>query len=318
VELATAALACKWDSGPTSGLAQDCPAAAAWNDATQGFAKGRGDETLVAMLEDSDEKTRWLAAQKLHASGKRYREEKPLADRVVTAGERETSQHVGPALGLVLADIALDKTQTFDRVRAMGVRHVVVPLRVSLIANLAWRNPSSSGAYELTREMVHDSEKDVRMAAIQAFWMAGSRRGDETCAILKDNLDDPQDDDVAARAAELLARLGRCQSAYGALLDSEENRLKSGQLTNAEHAAALGYLCEDPKSSHDERDRATQALERAAERGTFDPFVRGAALAAVMKCDPANGKTFIRKFTADGEQAQLKAIAIDLLKPKSR
>ena len=318
VALATLALSCKWEAEPAMGLSRECAAALAWSDATQGFVRGRGDDTLVNMLGDVDERVRWLGASKLHTSGKRYREEKALADRVVTASERETSPRVGAALGLAVADIQLEKTQTFDRIRAMGVHHALVPLRVTLIANLAWHNPSSAGAYELTREMVRDSEKDVRLAAIQAFWMAGSRRPEDTCRIWRDNLDTALDDDVEAFANELLAHFGRCQAYYDALLDSLDRRLKASLMTRPGFASALAYLCQDAKSTRDQRGRASIILQRTADLGTALPVVRGASLAALLECDPANGKAFVKKFTADDQQAQLREIAADLLKPTSK
>lgn len=318
VALATGARACPWDSpSPPGGLSQECPEALAWRDASQGLAQGQGDVTLVNMLEDGDERVRWLAASKLHAAGRRFRLEKPLADRVVTAGERETSLRVGAAIGLALADIDLDKTSTFDRIRAMGVKHALAPLRVALIANLAWRNPRSNGAYELTRAMVRDDDKDVRLAAIEAFWMGGGKRPDDTCQIWRDNLDNPLDEDVAAHASELLARFGRCQEQYGALLDSEEHRVKGAEVAKPEHASALGYLCQDPKASHDQMDRATTVLHRMAELRALDAFVRGAALAAMLECDPAGGRAYVKKF-ADDDQQQVKEIATALLKPRSR
>lgn len=316
IELARKAMTCKWDG---RGLSQDCTPAVAWGDASEGFADGKADPTLVSMLDDPEERARWLAATKLHATGRAFRADKALAERVVTAAERETSPHVGAALGIALADIQLERTASFDRIRAMGVKHALVPLRAALIANIAWRNPGSSAAYELTREMVRDPEKDVRAAAISAFYMGGGRQPEVTCRIWLDNLDNAADEDVAAAASEYIARWGRCQAHYEALLEAQEKRHKAAKTDSPRHAAGLGFLCEDVKSQARQRERANELLRKIAETKTYEPDVRAGALEAILKCDAdgSHARAFVTKFTTE-PPAQLKERAIDLLRPKKR
>jgi hypothetical protein len=314
VELAKKAAVCKWDN---RGLSEECAPALAWADAPMGTTGGRSDPTLVNLLEDADDHIRWLAASKLHAVGRTFTVDHAIADRVVLAGERETSAHVGGALGTALADIQLDRTHTFDRVRAMAMKHALPSLRAALVANLAWKNPGSSAAYELTRELVRDPEKEVRAAAISAFYMGGGKRPEDTCQIWTQNLDNDMDGDVAAAANELVARWGRCQASYGALLESQAKRLEAGKTDSPRYPKALGFVCDDAKAAARDKERATELVRKVAETKTLDADVRAAALEAALTCDPAQGREFVKRFAND-PPAQLKARAIDLLRPRAR
>jgi hypothetical protein len=310
-ELAQHALSCHWDR---DGLTSDCAAALEWRDATVGFAGGRADPTLVDMLEDRDERIRWLGATKLVTSGKAYRTSKPLAERVVAAAEREKSDRLGGPLGEALARVDVQATGTFDRVRAMVVRHELPSLRAALVAHLLRHNGSSAGTYEVTREMVHDADPAVRLAAVNAFWMGGGKRPDDTCKVWQ-AATASDDDDVAAQSSENLAHFGQCQAAYPGLLDGEDARRKAAKTTRPRFASALGYLCLDEKATADQRARATTILRAVAELELLQPAVRGAGLEAVLKCDPSGGKAYVQKFTGDEQQAQLRAIATSLLRP---
>ena len=308
VDLAKKAKACGWDA---RGVSEECAAAIAWAAATDGFTAGRADATLVSFLEDADERVRWLAATKLQAIGASFASDRALAERVVTAGERETSARVAPALGALLADVQVEKTNTFDRVRAMAVKHALPQLRAALIANLSRKNPTVSAAFELTRELVRDPDKEVRLAAVGAFYMrGGGRRPEDTCQIWAQNLDNDMDAEVAAVASELLSRWGRCQSAYGALLESQAKRLEEGRTDSPRYAASLGFVCEDKRSQPRERERATDLVHKMADNKALDAEVRAAALDAAIACDPVGGRDFVKKFAED-PPALLKTHAIE-------
>jgi hypothetical protein len=71
------------------------------------------------------------------------------------------------------------------------------------------------------------------------------------------------------------------------------------------------------KAAAREKERAGDLARKIAGTKTLDPDVRGAALEATLACDPTGGRDFVKKF-ADDPPAQLKARAIDLLRPKPR
>ena len=305
------ALACKWEA---TGASEWCDDVKAWREARETFEHGSNDATLVTLLGDVDDRVRLLAATNLAVFGQRYRTDKALAGSVVRAGETERSVRVAAHLGAALARIDVEKTELFDRVRAIAAKHALVALRVALVLALAHENPSSMSAFTLTLDLLRDPDKEVRAAALSALWTCGARHPDEACRAWREHIDDGEDDDLAARATDYLTWAGTCQAHYDALLDSEERRFKAGRTTRAPFARSLGNLCEDPKATAAQRARATDLARRMAEQKTSDRDVRGAALAQVLRCDPANGKTFVQKYATD-DDVDVRDRAIELLKP---
>jgi hypothetical protein len=310
VDLATKALACGFtDDGPVV----ECDAARAWRDARDVFAGGREDATLVEMLGRTDDRARYLAAENLAVFGERYRADKSLATRVVLAAEREKSSRVAGLLGEAVAKIDVDATDLFDRIRAMAMKHDLLPLRTAIAASLAEHNPSSGPSFTLTLDLLRDREKEVRVAAIGALWMCENRHPAEACGAWRDHIDDPDDDDLSARACDYLSWSGHCQSAIDALLDSEERRFKAGKTTEALFAKALGNVCEDVKTTRTQKERATDLVRSMVEQASTARPARGAALAAVLRCDTTNGRAFVARFATDPDPF-LQARARDLLR----
>lgn len=311
VALAKKAAVCRWEG---AALAATCPELRAWTDAKDPFVDGRGDPTLVALLEDPDEKARTLAATKLAAVGVRYRTARALAERVVAVGEGEKSARVAPGLGEALGRVDVEETQLFERIRALALRSELVPLRAGLTKTVAFANPGSLRAFELTRDQVKDPAPEVRLAAVEALWWGGGPRPQETCAFWAKTLDSRADDAVAARSAKQLTWWGRCQAHYDALLDLLERRQKAGEVKDVLYTAALTHLCDDRKATEPARRRAAALAAQLADGKTADRLVRGGALEAVLHCDRTGGKATVRKYAAD-DDSHVRARATDLLKP---
>jgi hypothetical protein len=312
VDLVTKVLACGWtDDGP----ALECDAARAWRDARDVFEGGREDALLVEMLERTDDRSRYLAAENLAVFGERYRADKPLATRVVLAAEREKSARVAQPLGETVAKIDVDATDLFDRVRALAIKHDLLPLRSAVAASLAEHNPASGPSFTLTLDLLRDREKDVRVAAIGALWMCENRHPVEACSAWREHIDDPDDDDLASRACDYLSWSGHCQDAIDALLDSEERRFKAGKTTEALFAKALANVCEDVKTTRAEKERATDLVRNMAQQASTPRPARGAALASVLRCDPTGGRAFIARFATDPDPF-VQARTRDLLRPR--
>ena len=312
LELLRKALACKWEA---AGPSEWCDDARAWREAREMFEGGRADGPLVTLLADVDDRVRLLAAQNLAVFGQRYRSDKVLAGGVVRAAEGEESARVAPYLGAALARIDVDKTELFDRVRAVAAKHALVALRVALVSALAQGSPGSTAVFTLTLDLLRDPEKEVRAAALGALWTAGSRHPEEACRAWRDHMDDGADDDIAARSCDYLTWAGNCQLHYDAMLDSEERRFKAGRTSKPLFAKALGNVCEDPKTTATQKARATELLRRVAEQKTSDRDVRGAALGDVMRCDSATGRAFVQRYVTD-DDAHVRDRAVDLLKPR--
>ncbi len=312
LELARKAIACRWEATAPS---VDCQDAKTWREARDVFEGGRADAVLVGLLEDSDDRARHLGAWNLNVFGERYRSDKALAERVVLVAEREKSERVAAPLGAALSRIDVERTELFDRVRAIAMKHALLAFRTSLAATLAKNNLASLPAFTLTLDLVRDPEKDVRGAALGALWQCSSRRPEETCRAWRENIDRTDDDELASRACDYLTWAGACQSHYDALLDSEEKRFKSGRMNGAPFAKALGNLCEDVKANATQRGRATDLLKRMVEQKTTQKYVRSAALEGVMRCDAGGGKVFVQKFSEDDDPF-VKERARELLRPK--
>jgi len=311
LELARKAMACKWEATRPS---QDCEDAQAWREARDVFEGGRADAMLVALLEDTDDRARHLAAWNLNVFGDKFRTDKALAERVVLAAEREKSERVAAPLGAALSRIDVERTQMFDRVRAIAMKHALLQLRVALAATLGKNNLGSLPAFTLTLDLVRDPEKDVRAAALGALWQCSSRRPEETCRAWREAIDRTDDDDLAARAGDYLTWSGTCQAHYDALLDLEEKRFKAQRMVAPEFAKALGNLCEDTKAAASQKTRALELAKRMVEQRTTARYVRSAALEAIMRCDPAGGRAVVQKY-GDDEDPFVKERARDLLKP---
>ena len=312
VDLATKALACSWnDEGP----ALECDAARAWRGARDVFEGGREDGALVEMLGRGDDRARYLAAENLAVFGERYRNEKALATQVVLAAEREKSNRVGELLGEAVAKVDVDSTGLFDRVRALVLKHDLLAVRTAIAASLAEHNAGSGPAFTLTLDLLRDREKEVRVAAIGALWLCENRHPVEACGAWREHIDDADDDDLSSRACDYLSWSGHCEDAIDTLLDSEERRFKAGKTTEALFAKALGNVCEDLKTTRTQKERATDLVRKMAQQASTPRPARGAALAATLRCDIANGRSFVARFATDPDPF-IQARTRDLLRPR--
>jgi hypothetical protein len=298
--LAHAVLPCKaYDSSFDS----DCPAMKAWRDAKDDFAEGKADASLVAMLGDTDDKIRYLGADKLNQYGKAFKNDKALAGAVVTAAEKEKSKFAGYELGRTVGNILVRETGTFDRVKAMVQKHEVPDLRRGILANLLFNNQDYDPVYNLTRDTTKDADANVAQVALGAFWVGGQRKAEATCQIYFDNLSNSRDP-MAEEAANNLAWYGHCSSKYDGLLDSLEKRAKANTITSLMYASSARHLCEDTKATDKQRKRALEFGRDISQKKEIKGWIRASALETVMKCDPGNGgRSFVGKFKKDPEKS---------------
>jgi hypothetical protein len=298
--LARAVLPCKaYDSNFDS----DCPAVKAWHDAKDDFDEGKADASLVAMLADADEKIRYLAAEKLNQHGKAFKSDKGLAGAVVTAAEKEKSKFAGYELGSAVGRILVRDTGTFERVKAMVVKHEVPDLRRGILSNLLFNNQDYDPAYSLTRDSIKDSEASVAQTALGAFWTGGSRRLEATCQVYYDNLANPREG-MAEYAADNLSWYGHCAAKYDGLLDFLEKHVKAGSVTSPNYASSARHICEDTAATDKQRKRALQMGHDISQKKEIKGWIRASALDTVMKCDPGNGgRSFVGKFKKDPDKS---------------
>src|SRR5262249_4701978 len=113
----------KWSADKGYGLDLDCDAVKALSEMT--IDKGKDDTTFVKLVEDKNEKVRWVGWYGLMRWGDAYKGDKALAERVVGAAERETGKSFDGALGTTVANIKHDKTSLGPRIKDLAMNEKV-------------------------------------------------------------------------------------------------------------------------------------------------------------------------------------------------
>lgn len=313
VELAKKALGCEWQK---TGFKYDCADLKAWKE-SELLKEGKADETLVSMLEDDNERVRWLAAQALSSRGKAYRTDEKLAKRVLAAAQAEKNEAVASNLGSALGRINAEKTGLEAEIKKLIESHQLQQLRRSTVSAVLFSNRQF---YEFHMALAKgEKNKDVRKAAISAFWTGTpSDKYDQTCAMWLDRVVNDEDDNIAGEAAYLCGFYsggGGCQDQWDALLDAIEKRAKEGQVKSSQMAAALYYFHKQKKASAAQKQRALAIAKQIADNADNSGAARARALEFVAEKDPA-GPTFVAKFK-DDEDFFVKSRATQILKKKA-
>ncbi len=288
---------CKFD--PMQGLDGNCRTFASWMDATDGFEDGRADTWLVLLLSSSDPKWRYLATRKLEATGQRYREEEGLVVRVIEAAERERLAPVGSSLGRLLARVRIDRVSVLDRIRMLALRHELLPLRVSLLQEIAFYNQGSRAVFELVRDCAELSVPEIRIASMDGLWTGGVRRPVETCAVWRKHVDDASSDEVAARAGLHLTGWGHCHSDLGEWMRLLEARVHADRLPLAAFMESCTNICKDNGADSLLKRRALRLAVDVATRVTAFAEVRSSALQAAVVCDKTEGVLLAQRLARD-------------------
>jgi hypothetical protein len=187
------------------GFDSDCPAMKEYVDSKL-YADGKEDATLLNVLEDPSEKTRFLATRQLFSIFARaYKKDKVLAARVLTAAQKEKSPAVVKLLGKAVAYIAAKETGLAPAIKKLALNPAVAqPVRNGVVAFFLNENSDDPVAYEMTKEVLaKEKDKDLRLAAIRALSSAESAHAEEVCKLWSDLLKDPEPDVVMNATARL-------------------------------------------------------------------------------------------------------------------
>lgn len=157
VALAKKALTtCKWEGGPEkafAGFVSDCAELKAWNDEKEMFADKKGEATLVAMIEDPDEKVRYLAEKRLASDLDWNFKDNKLAARVLTVAEKNKELREYDPLGAIVGSTVLEDATLFPRIKALlAVQGLNINMRNAIISRLFPSNPENADVLALTRE----------------------------------------------------------------------------------------------------------------------------------------------------------------------
>jgi hypothetical protein len=311
-----ATLECKF--GDDDGFDADCAAFKAWTDLEEPFKEGKNDPTLVNLLEDDDKRVRLLGAMELEEHGERYKKEKPLADRVLDAGDKETLEIICAPLGGSIGETDLAASGAFERIAKMAKTHAQKEMRGRIVSRLLDNNKDSDDAFRMTKEMTSDADLDVRVAAIEALSRGGDKFVTDACAALAAATKDNGEARVAAAAARKLAHMKKCADRYDLALSTMEARLTAGTLGYWYFCSALWNMCEDPHGTPDHRKRAIAIAKKVVESSAEDQATRLEALDAIVRCDTSGGyKAYLPKFKNDKDK-QVADKAARLLAPKKK
>ena len=311
VALAKKALECPWIA---QGPKFDCPDRKGW-ESSELFKGGKNDATLVAMLEDGNEKVRWLAANRLAAAGSTYRGDKALADRALTAVLAEKGSLVGRAMGNVAGNIKLTELGLVEKARPLFKAPTPKDIRIGFLDQAQFNNRDAyyAAVVELAKG---DPDKDVRMAAFGAFW-TGTPNGKtaEVCQLWYDLSRDPNED-IGGHAAYYLSFYmlnGGCSAKWDAMLDDIEKRGKAGTAKSSEWPGALYYMSGQKNVSSAQTSRAIAIAKIIAENTANGNSARARALDVVGERDKAGAKAYLEKFANDPD-SYIKGRAQELLK----
>ncbi len=321
---------------PGWGFEAACPAFQAFSALK--VPSGAQDATLVHLLDDPSEKVRSLGARGLAMWGGTFATDKALAERVLAAASKETSEAFVGLLGNVAGHINADVTGLGEPIKGLVLREgALQELQAGVIAGFLPANPASGLAFDLTREMAtRGPNTRVRNAAVTALSAVYEKRGDEVCAIWTQALKAPEEVPAANAASRLtagaswigysqngwsttssyLVRENRCAKLQGATLAAIEARAKSDKLVEEGWVTALAGVFRDDLSAAPaaEKQRALAIARALVEKKDHSPTLRGSALRFVAGKDPA-GKAFAAKFENDPD-AYLKTVAAEVAKTK--
>ncbi|HRI70435.1 MAG TPA: hypothetical protein PK156_39660, partial [Polyangium sp.] len=263
VDMAKKALGCKWAA---YGFDAKCPELKTLVE-SDGVRDGKGDTTLVNFLEDPNEHVRWLGSRTLTQRGKRFRTDKPLAERIVAVAEAEKDKAVAQELGGVVGAIKHAETGLGERIKTMAKSHEVQQMRTSLLARMLFSN--GEPLYDFIKDIaMNDKDVIVRKAAISAFWTGTPpARAADTCKMWLGFMQDPSDD-VAGEAAYLCSfypQNGGCKTEWDAVLDAVEKRAKEGTIKSTQMAQSMAYLHKQPGASEAQKKRALSVARLVAE-----------------------------------------------------
>jgi hypothetical protein len=317
---------------PGYGFESKCPALQAFTALK--IQRGASDAFFVHLLDDPSEKARSLGARGLAAWGGAYVTDKALAERVIAAASKETSEAFTGILGNVAGHIDAAATGLGEPIKGLVLREgALQELQVGVISSFLPANVASDLAFDLTREMAKRGPSTrVRNAAVSALSAVYDRRGDEVCAIWKDTLTAPEELPAANAASRLttgaswigysqngwsttssfLVRENRCAKLQSATLAAIEARAKSDKLVEEAWVTALTGVFREELSDTPpaEKKRALAVARALVTRKEHSPTLRGSALRFIARSDP-EGAAFVARFVDDPD-TYLKTVAAGL------
>lgn len=321
VEGAKKALGCKWEDKNFDPFDTACPELKAWVETKEMCADKK---TLVAMIEDPDDKVRYLGLKRLDECLGPPPEvlDKELVTRVLDVAEKHKVARDMTHLGVVIGDSNVTDPEVFKRVSALvGSKDTNENLRNAALLRLVRSNPDSEDVWKFTVDTMNDTtnSKMVQRSALEAFERLAADKP-ARCDVFQQALDNPPGDDVdhAGDAMGFMSRgKNNCTSHFDKMLASFEARVKAKKANSALFLQGGRMMCPEKggKATPAHVKKLVAIAKKVGEDKTLDSSVRQMGLETVSDCDPKGKKAYLARFLKD-KDAEVKSRAQFLTKKK--
>jgi hypothetical protein len=310
VALASAAAKCELDDGSFD---VRCEAYQAWLENQALFEEGKGDATLLTLLEDADVKLRNLAVYRGFAKPERLFAAKPNAARLLAVLRNETDKYVARQLAADVAELDLEELGLDAELKVVA-GHAVAVVRDNLGLHLYARKQTPL-RLEVTKTLLADTDSNVRLSALSGL-STGARlaKAPAACNLMGEQL--------AREPLALWTALALSIAAYSGCLDFSD-KLAAELVTrsgNADVAAkdgvllrsAIQGLCEYGNDAHKKKGFA--AAKSLTDAKVKDSNVRERAMEAAVACDRAASRALLTTLSMDAEKSVAESAKKELSK----
>lgn len=219
-----------------------------------------------------------------------------LASRVTAAAAAETDATAAGLYGEVLLQGDFQTPAYADAIAAMVERHPVPQLRASLVSNLAVQDPARFVPM-LQARFAAESDKDVKLAILGAFYGVGADQAAKVCPWLLERVADPDNDLAGAAAYDLVWSSGACSDHYDGFIAAYAKR---NATTKADFQFVLKttYMAQAKGATDAQKQAFLDASKVIVEDTAVSGMARASALTAIGKHHP-DGKAYAKRFVGD-------------------
>ena len=296
VKLAKTAAACKFEEGD---IDRECKAFNAWTDEEKLF-EGKGNLTLLSLLEDADPKLRQVASAHRFDKPDAFFADKENARRLIAIAAKETDAVIAHTLGERVTAVDAEKLGLQSEFFAL-TKHADKSFRDALAFYLLGRNPSAFNLVVAER-LMNDAEVRVQETAAGSLSTGGITKGtDGVCKLLAKEI--TRTDSPGAKAL-WAAGTSNCGSVFPALVSELEKRTRAMKDAKygIEYGLAASAAC-NPRPTFDE-PTLTAMKKRLFVVGkalleSKDANLKTSGISVIAGCDPVAARPLLEPLLKD-------------------
>jgi hypothetical protein len=305
VALANAAAKCKYEDNYFD---EECKAYKTWRDEEKLFEEGKGDATLLAMLEDKDVKMRVLATDHGFDSFEKIVADKGNAARVIAVAKTESHPTVARVFGNYLSRIDFEKLGMEKEIEGF-LKHPSNDLRAALGFHM-YASKQSPFRLEFTKKLLADAEPKVVADALKGLSMGAARgKAPEACKLMGEQIARPEGDALWQVASS------DCKSIYDALgaelLKRSTDPVKAAK-EGVGMSLAIGSMCRSGEAAH--KAKGFLAAKALTDAKIKNVNVRTAGVSELAVCDKTAAKPVLTLLAKDGDKYVAEAATKELKK----